>query len=453
MTSTSPTRGAGPSPRALVRRELARALVDLGLAPLRALDFVVQRRALLAELRALLDEPARIDSAQPPRALPNRPLQVFLSCAEASGEIHALNFVRAFESACAAGGAPRPVWFGLGGQRSREAGVELIEDLVARATMGFDGVARALPFYLSVLERSAAQIRERRPDVVVLIDSPALHAPLGRIARRCGARVVHFVTPQHWAWAPWRSASYSLAVDRALSILPFEPAWFARRGLRVTHVGHPLLDQLPPRPPARDDGPPRLVLLPGSRTRVIELNLPWMLAAAAVLRQRRPEIEVVVAHGDERRRHELAEAIAGARASDWARIEIGDLHRTLGDARAALSVSGTVLLDLLHLRLPSVCIYRIASLRDVALRRWMFSSPYFASVNLLAGREVYPEHFFRGRGPLEAVCDELEARLFDAPTRRAARQGMEIAAARLGPPGACARAAAVALELAVSARP
>ncbi len=427
--------------------------MDLGLAPLRTLDFVVQRRALLAELQALLDEPAPIDQPQPPAELPNRPLTVFLSCAEASGEIHAVNFMRAFESACAARGAPRPIWSGLGGQRTREAGVELLEDLVARATMGFDGIARALPFYLDVLERSADQIRERRPDVVVLIDSPALHAPLGRIARRCGARVLHFVTPQHWAWAPWRSQSYSQAVDRALSILPFEPAWFARRGVRVTHVGHPLLDQLPPLPAARDDGPPRLVLLPGSRSRVIEINLPWMLAAAARLRERRSEVEVVIAHGDERRRHELAECVAGARASDWARIEIGDLHCTLGGARAALSVSGTVLLDLLHRRLPSVCIYRIASLRDVALRRWMFSAPYFASVNLLAGREVFPEHFFRGRGPLETVCDELEARMFDADTRRATRLGMERAAARLGPPGACSRAAAVALELALSARP
>ncbi len=436
-----------------MRREFARALLDLGLAPLRALDFMVQRRALLEELRALLDEPARVEEPRPPRELPQRPLEVFLSCAEASGEIHALNFVRAFEAACAERGAPRPVWFGLGGERTRDAGVELIEDLVSRATMGFDGVARALPFYLGVLERCAARIRERRPDVVVLIDSPALHAPLGRIARRYGARVVHFVTPQHWAWAPWRSQSYSHAVDRALSILPFEPAWFARRGVSVTHVGHPLLDQLPPMPAARDDGPARLVLLPGSRSRVIELNLPWMLRAAAQLRERRPELEVLVAHGDERRRHELAERIAGARASDWARVEIGSLHRTLAGARAALSVSGTVLLDLLHLRLPSVCIYRVASRRDIAMQRWLLSTPYFASVNLLAGREVFPEHCFRGRGPLEQVCDELEARMFDAETRRTTRLGMERAAARLGPPGACARAAAVALELAVSARP
>ncbi len=429
-----------------MRRELVRALGDLALAPLRALDFAVQRNALRQELRALLDDPSAIDPSPQVGALPSEPLTVFLSCAEASGEIHAVNFVRAFERECAERGAPRPKWFGLGGERLRSAGVELIEDLVSKAKMGFEGVAGALPFYLDVLTRCAARIRSERPDVVVLIDSPALHAPLGRIARRYGARVVHFVTPQHWAWAPWRTASYSGAVDRALSILPFEKRWFERRGVGVAHVGHPLLDQLPTHVERSASTPPRLALLPGSRSRVIELNLPWMLTVAAALRERRPELEVVVAHGDERRRHELEEQVAGARASDWARVEIGDLHRTLASSRAALSVSGTVLLDLLHLRLPTVCIYRVASRRDVALHRWMLATPYFASVNLLAGREVFPEHCFRGLGPRELVAQQLDARLFDRDVRRDVQRGMEAAAQRLGPPGACRRAALVALE-------
>jgi lipid-A-disaccharide synthase len=445
---TSP-RLSEPSPRSAVRRELRHALGQLALAPLRALDFAVQRAALRDELAALLDDPAPVDPPPHIGPLPDEPLRVFLSCAEASGEIHAVNFVRAFERECAERGAPRPRWFGLGGERVRAAGVELIEDLVAKATMGFDGIARALPFYLDVLTRCAARIQSERPDVVVLIDSPALHAPLGRIARRYGARVVHFVTPQHWAWAPWRTPSYTGAVDRALSILPFEKRWFERRGVDVVHVGHPLLDQLPVQVARRASTPPRLALLPGSRSRVIELNLPWMLAVAAALRERRPELQVVVAHGDERRRHELEEHVAGARASAWARVEIGDLHATLATSRAAVSVSGTVLLDLLHLRLPTVCIYRVASRRDVALHRWMLATPYFASVNLLAGREVFPEHCFRGQGPRELVAEQLEARMFDSDVRRAVQRGMDAAAQRLGPPGACRRAALVALDQAM----
>src|SRR5438874_10358663 len=108
------------------------------------------------------------------------------------------------------------------------------------------------------------------------------------IAQRYGVRTVHFVTPQYWAWAPWRVHAYARTVDRALSILPFEPAWFARRGVRVAHVGHPLLDELelsrsPPdsmgtaRAPTSGSPARELVLLPGSRAGVIARNLPWML--------------------------------------------------------------------------------------------------------------------------------------------------------------------------------
>src|SRR5438874_10342754 len=97
------------------------------------------------------------------------------------------------------------------------------------------------------------------------------------IAQRYGVRTVHFVTPQYWAWAPWRVHAYARTVDRALSILPFEPAWFARRGVGVAHVGHPLLDEIERSrsmvtagPPGSGDESRELVLLPGSRAGVIE---------------------------------------------------------------------------------------------------------------------------------------------------------------------------------------
>jgi len=290
-----------------------------------------------------------------------------------------------------------------------------------------------------------------RPDVCVPVDSPALHVPLARVARAHGVPVAHFVTPQYWGWAPWRARGYRRAVDRALSILPFEPAWFERRGISVAHVGHPLLDALasvaPTRPP---DDSRRLAILPGSRLGVIERNLPWMLAAAARLHARDPEIRAVVVH----ERRELAEpieaAIERAGASAWARAQTGDLHGSLSRARCAFSVSGTVLLDLLHHRLPAVVVYRLANARSSWAARRFLTVPWFSSVNLLAGREVYPEFCFHGDGPVEAI-DEALARAFgDDGWREACAADLEVAAKRLGPPGAAGRAAAQVLDLALS---
>jgi hypothetical protein len=157
-------------------------------------------------------------------------------------------------------------------------------------------------------------------DVCVPVDSPALHVPLARIARAHDIPVVHFVTPQYWGWAPWRVGGYRATVDRALSILPFEPAWFERRGVAVAHVGHPLLDALAGVPQTRPREDARhIVLLPGSRLGVIERNLPWMLAAVALRRA-----------ADLRRLAQESAPVPRSRPSvrgaGWARLAFGDLH-------------------------------------------------------------------------------------------------------------------------------
>lgn len=441
-------RPAGPAPRTAVRLELARALGNLALAPLHLADYSMRRASLRAELASLLDSPARVDPEPAPCA-PTRTLRVFVSCAEHSGQIHAVNVTRELRKTLKTQGALEPSIAGLGGAALAAEGVELLGDPVERAMMGFDGVLQALPWYLALLERCATHFRDVRPDVAILVDSPALHVPLGRIARRYGVRVLHFVTPQHWGWAPWRTPGYARSVDRALTILPFEPEWFRRRGVEVAHVGHPLQDRLAH--VARADRAleaPCLALLPGSRARVIELNLPWMLEVAERVQERVPGLAVRILQENVEHRGRIAELVARVRASERVSIETGELHASLRGASAALSVSGTVLLDLLHHRLPSVCIYRVSKGRDTLAYRTLLTTPWFASINLLAAREVVPEYCFRGRGPQDEVVGQLTSLLTDAERRRDALRGLELAAERLGPAGACRRAALHALELA-----
>ena len=441
------TSTGGPDPRAAVRLELARTALSMAAVPWHVLTFLVRRGALRREIASDLRQPAAIDDP-PPHRRSSRPLRVFLSCAEPSGELHASNFLRELKSI-----DPGVTVAGLGSRRFADAGVVTLADPVQRATMGFRGVLGSLPFYVDVLERSAAHFRDARPDVAVLVDSPALHVPLGRIARRYGVPVLHFVTPQHWAWAPWRASGYARSVDRALTILPFERAWFARRGVPVAHVGHPLLDELASVPHALDpDASSTIAVLPGSRSGVIDLNLPWMLAVLKAFRVERPEVNVVVVQAGDRHVARIGAHIAEAGAGEWARVETGDLHGSLSRARAAFSVSGTVLLDVLHHRLPTVCIYRVANRRGVLIYRQALITPFFASINLLAAREVVSEFCFHGRGPFETARHAIERIYSDGAYRLESRRALDVAADRLGPPGASRRAALHALELATRAR-
>jgi lipid-A-disaccharide synthase len=444
-------RVAGPRPELAVGLEFARALGGLALLPGRlALDLVRRdrRRAeLLAELGAE-QAPRPEDPAAWPRG---RPLRVMLSCAEASGELHGRSLLRSLQAHLAGRGEPPPEVVAIGGPRLAAAGARLIAAPVERAAMGF-GVARSLPYWMGLLRDAARELRDFRPDVLVPVDSPALHLPLARIAARYGVPSVHFVAPQYWGWAPWRAAPYARAMDRALTILPFEPGWFARRGVAVEHVGHPLLDALAAVPVTRPEEEARtLVLLPGSRAGVIRRNLPWMLGLLEDLHQRLPHVEVQVLQ-EEAAAAELCRALVREANLDG-RVAVveGPLHGPLSRARAAFSVSGTVLLDLLTHRLPMVVVYRLGQRSDWA-RRGLLIAPWFASINLLAGRELVPEFAFADPGPRAAVGEALLRCYDDRAWRGACIRGLDEVARRLGPPGAARRAAAAVLELAAAQR-
>jgi len=440
-----------PDPRRRARLELARALFGLALGPLHLAAFLFERGTWTREIEAALAGPPPSPADPPLPALPARPLRIFVSCGETSSEAHALRLVRELGAAARAAGAPPPELTGLGGPALGALGVELVGDPTARAAMAGQGVLRDVPFYAALCEAAARAFRDRRPDVFAPVDAPALHVPLARIARSYGVPTAHLVAPQHWAWGPWRAAAYRGAVARALTILPWEPAWFGRRGVPTVHVGHPqvdLLAELAPPPPEEERTD--LVLLPGSRASEVSASLPWMLGVAADLARAHPGLPIQVAQSRDEHAPRIRAELARADLAGRVRLELGDLHRSLGRARAALAVSGTVLTDLLHHRLPAVVVYPLRGRARARLARWLVTCPWFASTNLLAGEEVYPEHAWRAgtRGPRREATLELERALFDPSARARSAAALERAAQRLGPPGAVARAARHVLAVA-----
>ena len=435
----------GVRPRTAARLELGRALGGALLAPLRYAAHVPARRRVLAEVAADVRDGTGELSPVPDLDLPrDRPLRILVGAAEASGEIHGANLVRALRRRAAEAGAPEPEITALGGERLRELGVRTIADPVARAHTGFDGVLSSLPYYVGVIEDTARHARNVRPDLFVPVDSPALNVPLAHAVRRYGVRTCHLVAPQYWGWAPWRVWGYRRAMELSLTILPHEPAWFARHSVRTRHIGHPLLDDLADVPVSRPDDASRvLALLPGSRRGVIQRNLPWMLDALGPLRAAAPDVRVRVLQSTDEHAGLITELAAGHDVA----LATGDLHGELAAARAAFAVSGTILTDVLHHRLPTVVVYRVSKRLETWLYDHVLTTPFFASTNLLAGREVIPEHAFRGAGPAALVGAQVRDAFVDPDTRARAAAALEEAARRLGPPGAIDRAAAHALSL------
>ena len=441
-----------PSPKWAVRLELGRAMWGLlrGLASLPA--FWIEEQGIKQQVRddvlAAPEAPQTCPVSDPPL---HRPLKIFIACAEPSGEIHACSLARALQDELRELGAPPPELFGFGGPALAGAGVTLLGDPGARATMDAGEAARGIGFYSKLMERLARCCDEHSLDAFVPIDSPALHVPMASLAKERGVATIHFVAPQYWAWAPWRVGRYKRVMDLALTILPFEPRWYRRHGVKTSHVGHPILDTLGPlKDLPSQDSRTALVILPGSRVGEIEDNLGWMLARVREQLPRLECTEVLICQSSPRHRERIERILQSE--SVEAQLMIGDLHACLGRARTAFAVSGTVLMEVMHHRIPALVIYRV----DHGWKKrasWLLTSPWFGKPNLVAGEEVFPEFGFVGQGDPEKVGAELVALDTDPTRRQAVSRGIQRAFSRLGATGAAKRAARAILHEVAPAEP
>ncbi len=445
-----------PKPRRAAQFELARALLTVGCLPLRLLAFSLTRASWRRRLaRHIGDPPPPLESPPLPTrgTSRTRPLRVFISAGETSSAGHAARVAEALRAACDRSGYPPPHLTGLGPSVLSESGVACVGDPCSAATMGGQGVWREIPFYLDLLERAAESFSVEPPDVLVAVDAPALHLPIARMARRYGIPCVHMVAPQYWAWGPWRVRAYRKVVQRALTIFPWEPGWFAELAVPTAHVGHPQMDVLAGLPKAHPinstDQRTELVLLPGSRRGEVAAHLGFMLEAAEPLLHEDPDLVITIAQASEEHRELIESVLADSPLS--ARLEVGELHSSLNRARTALAASGTVLTDLLHHRLPTVVIYALRGRMRSRLVPALLTTPFFATTNLLAQREVLPERGLRAgtNDALGEVRGLLHRAHHDEEWRQRTIQHLGEAAERIGPAGAASRCAAHVIEMAL----
>ncbi len=317
---------------------------------------------------------------------------IYLVAGEQSGDALGGRLITALRAA-----RPDLQFAGVGGPQMAAAGLASLFPIHELAVMGLLEVLPRLRRIAGLLRQTEADIRARRPDVVVTIDSPGFTLRLLHRLRESGLRRVHYVAPQVWAWREGRVKHYPGLWDRLLCLLPFEPAFFARHGLEARFVGHPVIES------GVDSGDstrfrqkfgvaaesPILLVLPGSRRSEVSRLLPVFGETLVRLVQKVPGLVPVVP---------VASAVAGsviAGTRDWPVqplivTDLGDKHDAYAAAAAALTKSGTSTLELALADVPMVVAYRVHPLTAWIVRRSV-KVQYAAIVNLLLGRMAVPE--------------------------------------------------------------
>ncbi|MFM7036017.1 MAG: lipid-A-disaccharide synthase [Planctomycetia bacterium] len=319
-------------------------------------------------------------------------MRVFVSAGEPSGDHHAALLVRAIMEA-----RPDAECVGLGGPCMAAEGCGLVADMTRLAVMWFLRAILNIHRFVDLARRAERSFLDARPDVCVLVDFPGFHWWLAWRAKRHGIPVVFYCPPQIWAWGSWRAGKMRRLVDHVLSALPFEHDWFMAQGIRSTLVGHPFFDGLSHahEPPRGGVAGPLVLLLPGSRGQEIEGNLESILRAAAIVRERVPAARFVVGALHDRHAAKVGETIAAMRGELRGlevTVEAGRTRRLIAEASTAIAVSGSVSLELLAARVPTVIVYRVSRLAYV-VQSWFRHARFITLVNLLACREpIGPTH-------------------------------------------------------------
>src|SRR4030066_637529 len=328
---------------------------------------------------------------------------------------------------------------GIGGDRMRKVGVELISGI--SSAFGISELFSALRDLKSAFKRTKETITELMPDVLVLIDFPDFNIKVAGFAKKCKIKILYYVSPQVWAWRKGRVKKIAGLVDRMAVVLPFEAEIYRQAGVPCEFVGHPIVEEIedvlrsinPPFPPFTEGGIidsgrraffktslglnaplPLLSLLPGSRSHELKRLLPLMIE---VIRQYKKEFSdyqfcvPLAPNTDEGRYSHYLETLK----REGVVIKKGESIKVLAASDMSVIASGTATLQAAFLEVPMVVIYKLSPLTYL-LGRFFVDVEHISLVNILSKRGVVPVLLQQKASP-EGITMELKKIMEDKPKR------------------------------------
>lgn len=347
--------------------------------------------------------------------------RVAIVAGEASGDLLAAHLIEALKRRL-----PGAEFCGIGGPKMQRAGCEVWWPAETLAVRGYAEVLRHYRKIAGVRRALLKRLRADPPDVFIGVDAPDFNLWLEARLKRAGIRTVHYVSPSVWAWRGGRIAKIARAADHLLALFPFEPPLYAKTGLAVSYVGHPLADVLPvatDRAAARErlDLPagaaPVFALLPGSRQSEVHYMAELCIRTAGLLRARFPEALFLVPLASRETRNQFETELWRLGAQEWPlKMLYGHAQDALAACDAALVASGTATLEAALLKAPMAIAYRMSPWSWRLMRRMRYQ-PWVGLPNILAGRFVVPE-FLQDDATPENLAQALGNLVQDGEVKR-----------------------------------
>jgi len=367
--------------------------------------------------------------------------RILIIAGEASSDMHAADLVKEIKSV-----KSDVSFFGLGGNRMKEAGVDIHENIVRLAFMGPGGLFKHYLQLKKIFNTLRDNLKQNPPDLAVLIDYAEFNLRVAKELKALGVPVVYYVSPQVWAWGLWRIKTIRRLVDKMLVFFKFEETLYKEHGVNVSFVGHPLLDMV--KTTSKKEAILKKLgiekdfkvigLLPGSRENEIKNILPVMLESAKlILNTFNQKIRFVLPMAATVNKQYVKQRIKNS-GVDVIAVE-NDTYNAVSVCNCAMVTSGTATLETALLNVPMAIIYK-ANFLNYILTKHLIKLPYIGLVNVISGKHVVKE-FLQYEATSEKIADYMKRLITDEKLIDKMKQEFLAIRLSLERPGAVTRAA------------
>ena len=355
-------------------------------------------------------------------------MRYFIIAGEASGDIHGSELIKALKTH----DNETQVDFLGGDLMAAAAGHAPIIHYRDMAFMGFIEVIKHLRSILGFMKKAKKAMTESHPDALILIDYPSFNLKMAKWAKSQGIPVFYFISPKVWVWKEYRVKDIKRYVNRLFSILPFETAFYHKHNYEVEYVGNPsvkeidnaICDMRTADQFCMDNGinPDKsiIAIVPGSRRKEINDNLPTMLKAAKLHNDCQPVIAGAPGIDSTLYSHIIGD--------DKVPVLNNQTFELVRHARAAIVTSGTATLETALLGTPQVACYRMNGSKRVY---WFYSrllkTKYVTLPNLITDSQIIPELLLHNC-TVEAIDQHLAQLLCNSTERQSMIDGYNLMA-------------------------
>jgi len=381
--------------------------------------------------------------------------KIFISTGEVSGDLHGSLLAKELFEESRKQSIDLEI-YGLGGQKMKESGVEIIKDTTPISAIGiWEAIPLVLPM-MKIQKQFLKAVIAKSPNCLILIDYMGPNISIGRELKKKKRNmpIYYYIAPQEWAWRIGNNSTTDLIgfSDKIFAIFQQEANFYRKRGGRVSWIGHPMVDltkKLPTKKESRKyldlaSNQNILLIMPASRPQELKYILPTFIKVAKKLQRKYPDLIVFIPSCrkvfDQTFQNALDKNNIKGRVISTSEIEETKIF-IYSLSKLALCKSGTVNMELALYGIPQVVGYKVSRVTAFIAKKILnFKVRFISPINILMKRLIVPE-FVQKEFTVNSVFRKSCKLLEKNNEKIKIKQGYKLLKKNLGDMGVAKRAA------------